>query len=54
MLFISQHPACHICQLLDIPIDEDALRAADGKLNDGTGMEDGSDEVRAGSFAKYK
>jgi hypothetical protein len=36
-----------ICQVLDIPIDEDALRAADGKPNDGTGMEeDGSDEVR--------
>jgi hypothetical protein len=36
-----------ICQVLDVPIDEDALRAADGKPNDGTGMEkDGSDEVR--------
>jgi hypothetical protein len=36
-----------VCQVLGIPIDEDALRAADGKPNDGTGMdEDGSDEVR--------
>jgi hypothetical protein len=37
-----------ICAVLDIAIDEDALRAADGKPNDGTGMEeDRSEEVRS-------
>lgn len=51
-LALHSHVPLQICQLLDIPIDEDALRAADGKPNDGTGMEqDGSDEVRAGSYA---
>ncbi|WIA29416.1 hypothetical protein OEZ86_011919 [Tetradesmus obliquus] len=43
-----------ICQLLDIPIDEDALRAADGKPNDGTGMEqDGSDEAMSEDGSGY-
>lgn len=34
-----------VCEVLDIPVDEDALRAADGKHNDGTGMEEDASEV---------